>query len=312
MMGFLDFLKKKPAADPFAVAPAHDVDLEEVRRKIEMAPFPSDQMTPQSSVSPPPPPPSRNPAVGWFDGHSASVPDESFDDVPMPPNVHSDMLSEAADSMDAKDPFDWTMEGTSRAPAAAALPAESEMSPKAAAPQVPVTVISPSPREQPIALNAAQLDLPDFTDEDIADALAPEQEPQKAPAMPPTQVFASQPERVSAWAASPVPAAPSSMEEPPEHVTTLAMPEQPDDVPQPTGSAALKHIEPAMFLSSEAYFAITADVRSLRKLLRQNDDLLKDAELQHEQGDEHVKRLAQEMTGVQEKFMTLDGALFEE
>jgi hypothetical protein len=66
------------------------------------------------------------------------------------------------------------------------------------------------------------------------------------------------------------------------------------------------------FISSDTYLDVIAELRDIRKTLRQGDDVVKDAVLRHEQLDAQYKRAATEINAVQEQLIVIDTALFEE
>lgn len=300
-MGFLDFLKKDKGVPPVAISPRQDVDLEEVKRKIGL-----------TDVPPPP-------------GAMLSV----DDDVPMPPPSMQDpdFLQSASDSLGPSKDEQLSMGAYTAAPVPAQASAPASVSipltsttRQSAAPEQPMEIIAP-PIPPPVRApqSAKPLDLPDFSDEDFAVLQPPAQKQQattsvSAPASSPAPV--QKPEVVSAWAQ------PAKTEMRPETKTErydlprapaqVAEPSARSTVAPPPGSLAFGTLRPAMFLSSDSYFAITSDVAQVRRVLRQNDDVLREAELQHEKGDEQLQRLAAEMNAVQESLLKLDAALFEE
>lgn len=316
-MGFLDFLKKgEKKQEP-------EIDLDEVRRKIEGGspkeppmppPGPSDKSGPKADSPPfsmdappkdvrpspkespardvpPPPAPSGTSKGDVPRGKQPAEPQPPKETPPEPPGVpppgppKQDAPPEPPQNLSARD------------------------SPAADEPDLP-----PEPPEnlrepdflQDAADDMKKPDLPDFSDEEIAALEKPAAEhepwkPPKQPASPPKPVPppmpASPPKR------APVDAPKERREEPSP---------EPQRVAPPKGHAAFRSLEPARFLSSDTYFAIQADMRKVRKTLRDSDNLLKDALSDHEKGDEQLERFAAEVNSIQESFIGLDEALFEE
>ncbi len=161
-------------------------------------------------------------------------------------------------------------------PPAVLEPAKTESTP-------PVTTSETNPKDP------SAIELPDFTDEDLA-AL----EPKLKPAKPTVKLVTEEPVV-------------------PRPANAIAMPH--DDLPPielATGERIDEaRLEPAKFLSSDTYFTINADIKAARKILRQNDDAIKEATLRHEQLDQQYKRVASDMHAVQEHLMKIDEALFE-
>lgn len=176
-----------------------------------------------------------------------------------------------------------------------------------AKPKEPVEQKKPElPFEKPetatIEVPIAAIDLPDFTDEEIA-AVEQPKESVKEPVR-----------EQSAWA-MPEPTKPTIPETKPiidKKDIANAIERQKEDMLPPKETVIVEEPQPAKFLSSNSYFDIVAEIRATRKTLRQNDDLLKDATLRHEQLDAQHKRVAQDANAVQEQLMRVERALFEE
>jgi hypothetical protein len=91
----------------------------------------------------------------------------------------------------------------------------------------------------------------------------------------------------------------------------IALP--PDDILLPTGEEVeIAHLEPAKFLSSASYLMVIAESKQIRRSLRQSDDVVKEALGCHEQLEQHYKRVASDMNAVQEQFIRIDSALFDD
>jgi hypothetical protein len=209
--------------------------------------------------------------------------DDGPDDVPVPPSAPTDFLQSAANTLTpTKDEF------------LAVDPIKME-APKQAPP-------------------LPSLDLPDFSDDDLA-ALET-QSPDSHWAVPPPEPKAPEPKPVPAPSWQPpvwnAPKMEIKTEEPllPPPVNAVAVPEE--EIKLPTGEeTTLTRLEPAKFLSSTSYFMILAENKAIRRAIRQSDDIIKDAMLRHEQLDLQHKRVAADMNAVQELFIKIDGALFE-
>jgi len=181
-----------------------------------------------------------------------------------------------------------------------------------------ITPMMPTARAAP-----QKIELPDFTDDELAAANAQQTTPQKeqnstkesiapwSPAAPATSI--KTPELP---ALEPMP---SSMtvriktQEPlmPAPANAIARPRE--EMMLPTGELLeMDEIVPAKFLSSANYSMILTETKAIRKGLRQNDEAMKDATLRHEQLDAVHKRVAIDANGVQEALMRIDSVLFEE
>lgn len=181
--------------------------------------------------------------------------DNDFDKVPIPPEN-----KQAPDFLDAAvsdfEPKQWAVPEPQRS-AAAAPPIQS-------------------------------IDLPDFTDEDLAALDAPLP---PLPSLPAVKLVHEE---------SIVPAPANAIELPD------------DDIKLPTGEVVEpERLEAAKFISSTTYFTIIADIKGTRRSMRQSDESIKEAILRHEQLDQQYKRVATDMNAVQEHLIKIDGALFE-
>lgn len=86
-----------------------------------------------------------------------------------------------------------------------------------------------------------------------------------------------------------------------------------DELTLPTGEeTTVEKLEPSKFLSSQSYFMILGENKALRKALRQNDEVIKEATLRHEQLDIQCKRVASDVNSIQEMLIKVDASLFEE
>lgn len=69
---------------------------------------------------------------------------------------------------------------------------------------------------------------------------------------------------------------------------------------------------PTKFISSHEYFNIKLELASIRKSLRSNDDITKDGISRHEQLDVLYKKVTQDLNTFEASIMKIDNALFEE
>lgn len=91
----------------------------------------------------------------------------------------------------------------------------------------------------------------------------------------------------------------------------MAMPK--DMVDLPVGiKVDVDDIVPAKFISSQAYFGMKAEIKSIRRLVRSSDESIKEASLHHEQLDQQHHRLTIDINNIQDQLMKIDAALFEE
>lgn len=156
--------------------------------------------------------------------------------------------------------------------------------------------------EVPAAPAVANIELPDFTDEELeAFQATVSAKPAPAAAAPPA-TLPPLPKTMQIVTEVPIVEAPAN---------AVAIP--PEDIRLPTGEdLEIGRMQPAKFISAGTYFTLIADIRAVRKSLRQNDDVIKEATLRHEQLDLQYKRVAADINAVQESFMKIDAALFEE
>ncbi len=91
----------------------------------------------------------------------------------------------------------------------------------------------------------------------------------------------------------------------------VAMPK--DTLTLPVGiTVESEDLIPAKFISSADYFNIKLEIKALRKSLRSNDDITKDGVLRHEQLDVLYKKISQDFNNFENSIMKIDHALFEE
>jgi hypothetical protein len=246
-----------------------------------------DPMPQKKTEALPPASPRESAPVDWTSIHTdtrplpATLHDDGPDSIPVPPSAEMDFLQSAANTLTPTKDEVLTVEPRQPEP------------PK---PEPPKQEAPPLP----------SLDLPDFSDEDLA---ALEQQTTSHWAMPPPKPELPKPEPVKMWEP---PKIEIKTEEPllPPPVNAVAVPEE--EVKLPTGEATqFTKLEPAKFISSNSYFMILAENKAIRRSIRISDDIIKDAMLRHEQLDLQHKRVAADINAVQELFIKIDGALFE-
>jgi septal ring factor EnvC (AmiA/AmiB activator) len=74
----------------------------------------------------------------------------------------------------------------------------------------------------------------------------------------------------------------------------------------------LAELEPAKFFSSASYLLVLGENKAIRRSLRQSDDVIKDALASHETLEQQYKRVATDINTIQEQFIRIDSALFED
>lgn len=308
-MGFLDFLKK---------------DKKEEKDSLDLFPE-GKKVTPETPVSKPQAPKDEG---GEFV--------EELDSVPLPPPSVQDPEFEGSGSAEEEKP--QPPEDSAR-PQPAQEPT-SQATQDEAHRELPAPQWAPPSRESPFEEPKKEEnslpdipDIPDFTEEDLA-GLAPDEElPEPEPEvhepeaskpekqvgdeMPPQKPKAVasdkedmewMPERRKAPQPSPEP--PRIMDVVTDGGIEEAVPEEPDRI-VPV-HARIGSLEPARFLGSDRYFDIVKDIRESRKALRNGEAAISDALSHHEQEEGKLSRFAAEVNAIQEAFVELDEALFEE
>ena len=279
-MGFLDFLKKdKPA--PVTAQPLPDAALTPI---TPPAAAPPPLNIPDTFYEPPVPIPSPTDTPSFSGQQDPSIWASDTSAPPAAPPAKSAFL----DSPDINEAIK-----------AASPPAP----PASAAETVGPAVVSNTPASAPTSAS----ELPDFSDEEIAELewiLAPRSAKQPAPAKPasidrPLPVLSP---TVKVTTETQVVAAPAN---------AVAIPS--DALVLPTGEeTTVAELESAKFISSQSYFAILAETKAIRRNLRQNDEVIKEATLRHEQLDQQCKRVAADTNALQESLIKIDEALFED
>jgi hypothetical protein len=176
--------------------------------------------------------------------------------------------------------------------------------------QKPAAQQSAEPVVQQKAEPAAQqkpdhfdLDIPDFTDDDLAVLKAPHVMPPALSAADLPRV--EMPKARSDAALAEVPAGE------PANAAALPSGELSGDLPSADAPVDVAP-EPAKFVTANSYLMILGENKAIRRLLRQSDDVIKESLLCHEQLEQQFKRVASDVNSVQEQFIKIDSALFED
>ena len=286
-MGFLDFLKKQPSvpAAPLSLPPALD--------------------TPPLPPAAPLPPQSDDELIKSLVATKESAPDT--DDLPTAPSEKHDFLDSATE--DIAPPVSPPKNASPSLPDVDDVPLPpismqdpKFLEPKAMPKELPTQLIPPAPiipeqhtiTPEQHMMPPADITLPDFTDDDLA---ALDEQAQNE-----SSRFAQTASTMKITTEVPLADAPANAIARPREEMFLSTGEH----------LYTDQVEPAKFISSSTYFTIIAEIKAVRRTLRQNDEVIKDAALRHEQLDQQHKRVAQESNAVQEQLMRIDRALFEE